>query len=80
MNAVWAYLLANPMFAIIVLGIVGYGLSRVLSWANSDVDNAPPVPHYRRLDRREPEFGDRRKTEIPPEEEKRQQDGRRAKD
>ena len=81
MDALWDYVEKSPILVIVIVLAVAYLFSRIASAGRKADRSDDLVPHYRRFDRRDIEFGDRRKREgnVPPEGVERNA-GRRTKD
>lgn len=63
MNAIWSFLESSPVLVIVLILVVAYIFSRLGSHRTGEVAKEDLVPHYRRFDRRNIEFGDRRQQE-----------------
>ncbi len=61
MDAIWEYLGKSPMLVIALLLVVAYIFTRFTASTKGVVRPEDRVPHYKRFERREAEFGDRRK-------------------
>jgi len=81
MEAVWRYLVDNPILLIVLVLTVAYVFSRVASPSKDVVRPEDLVPHYKRFERRDSEFGDRRKDDgTLPEAQDQRKTGRRMGD
>lgn len=81
MEALWHFLENSPVLLIVLVLIVAYVFSRLGSHRTGEVKPEDLVPHFRRFDRRNIEFGDRRKqSDSKPPEGVERNAGRRAGD
>lgn len=81
MEAVWRYLVENPILLIVAVLVVAYVFSRIAAPGAGQVREEDKVPHYKRFERRDTEFGDRRKEDAEmPQTQDQRKDGRRLGD
>ena len=64
MDEIWNYLAKSPILVITFVVAVALVFSWVFGRTRKEVRPEDLVPHYRRFERREPEFGDRRKAKM----------------
>lgn len=80
MDAIWDYLASSPVLIITLVVLVAFIFSRLFE-GTKEASSEDLVPHYKRFERREPEFGDRRKEDVPLRaEDEQRQGGRRDAD
>ena len=83
MEELWSYLAKNPVLVIVLLAVIALVFSKIFSRSSKVTREEDLVPHYKRFERREVEYGDRRKARMKAKakaEEEQRQAARRKKD